>query len=116
MIHKRIDDQLAHIMSSVNLAERRTQRLIDQNNSSLTHIVYLMESFKSPDRFPASVLSTKKFFSKNLLSKFILKLFQSDRLVGEIHINPAPISDFVQELGEFCYRSPKIFSTFIDKV
>lgn len=59
-----------------------------------------------------------KFVPGNLSAKFILRLFQSGRLKGEIHIRPAPTfhPDFVQKLGDFCYKSPKNFSSVIDKV
>lgn len=59
-----------------------------------------------------------KFVPGNLSAKFILRLFQSGRLKGEIHIRPAPTfhPEFVQKLGDFCYKSPKNFSSVIDKV
>ncbi|XP_046640762.1 uncharacterized protein LOC124326142 isoform X2 [Daphnia pulicaria] len=58
-----------------------------------------------------------KFIPGNLSAKFILRLFQSGRLKGEIHIRPVPTfhPDFVQKLGDFCYKSPKNFSSVIDK-
>ena len=104
-------------MSSINLVEEKTQKLIEKNNSSLTQIMSFVELIQKPHGFPAS-LSTKKLFSGDLLSKFILRLFQSGRLKGEIHIRPAPTfyPEFVQELGKFCYRSPKQFCRSLDKV
>ena len=67
---------------------------------------------------PPTVSSKCKFVPGNLSAKFILRLFRSGKLKGEIHIRPAPTfhPDFVQKLGDFCYKSPKNFSSVIDKV
>jgi hypothetical protein len=49
---------------------------------------------------------------------FILRLFQSGSLQGTFFIRPVPTfrSDFVQKLGEFSYKSPKVFCTYVDPV
>ena len=67
---------------------------------------------------PPTVSGKIKFALGNLSAKFILRLFQSGRLKGEIHIRPAPTfhPEFVQKLGDFCYKSPKNFSSTVDKV
>ncbi len=51
-------------------------------------------------------------------SIFILRLFQSGALKGEIRIRPAPTfhPEFLQHLGKFCYKSPKDFITTVNKV
>lgn len=51
-------------------------------------------------------------------SIFILRLFQSGALKGEIRIRPAPTfhPEFMQHLGKFCYKSPKDFVTTVNKV
>jgi hypothetical protein len=51
-------------------------------------------------------------------SIFILRLFQSGALKGEIRIRPAPTfhPEFLQHLGKFCYKSPKDFVTTVNKV
>lgn len=51
-------------------------------------------------------------------SIFILRLFQSGTLKGEIRIRPAPTfhPEFLQHLGKFCYKSPKDFVTTVNKV
>lgn len=51
-------------------------------------------------------------------SKFFLKVYKSGVLQGEIQICPVPTfyPDFVKLLGDFCYKSPKIFSETISKV
>jgi len=105
-------------MSSINLIGEKTQKLIDENNSNLTKIISLMELLKKQSMISPSSVPTKLFFSGNLLSKFILRLYQSGRLKCEIHICPAPTfyPDFVQKLGEFCYRSLKEFCSSVDKV
>ena len=72
----------------------------------------------TPVPHPTVSIRSSKFTLGNLSSKFILRLFRSSRLKGEIHIRPAPTfhPEFVQKLGDFCYKSPKNFSTIIDKV
>jgi hypothetical protein len=51
-------------------------------------------------------------------SIFILRLFQSGVLKGEIRIHPAPTfhPEFLQHLDKFCYKSPKDFVTTVNKV
>jgi hypothetical protein len=51
-------------------------------------------------------------------SIFILKLYKSGTFQGEIHVRPLPAfhPEFVQQLGEFCFESPKNFGSYIDKV
>lgn len=118
MVHKRIDDQLAKTMSSINLAGEENRKLVEENNSNLTKMISLMELLKKQSMISPNSVPITPFFSENLLSKFILRLFQSGRLKGEIHICPVPTfyPDFVQKLGEFCYRSPKKFCSSVDKV
>ncbi|EFX82237.1 hypothetical protein DAPPUDRAFT_302642 [Daphnia pulex] len=117
MVHKRIDDQLAKTMSSINLAGEKTQKLVEENNSNLAKMISLMELLKKQSMISPNSVPTKLFFSGNLQSKFIFRLYQSGRLKGEIHICPVPTyyPDFVQKLGEFCYRSPKEFCSSVDK-
>ena len=55
-------------------------------------------------------------------SVFILRVFNNLVPFGEIHIRPTTIFQgphfvpFVKELGNFCFKSPKIFSRTISKV
>ena len=51
-------------------------------------------------------------------SVFILRLFQSNIQIGELHILPTVTfhPEFVQKLGEFCHKTPKIFCSSIEKV
>jgi hypothetical protein len=82
---------------------------------------------------PPSVPSNSRFFLGNLPSKFIIKFYekydtvtilnrQGDNpgtLQGEIHIRPAPTfhPEFVKQLGDFCYKSPRKFTgCYIEKV
>jgi hypothetical protein len=118
MVHKTIDDQLAKTMSSINLAGEKTKKLVEENNSNLAQMISLMELLKKQSMISPNSVPTELFLSGNLCSKFILRLYQSGRLKGEIHICPVPTfyPDFVQKLGEFCYRSPKKFCSSVDKV
>ena len=50
---------------------------------------------------------------------FILRLFQSDTQIGEVHIRPTttfPHPEFVQKLGELCFRNRNLFCNTVDKV
>ena len=81
---------------------------------------------------PSAPLNNDPFFVGNLPSKFIVRLFETFDTVtglnrernslgvpkGEIHIRPVPTfhPEFVKELGNFCYKSPKKFFSTIEKV
>jgi hypothetical protein len=67
---------------------------------------------------PVSVPANGTKFVLGQSSVFILRWFQSGSLKGEICIRPVPTFhlDFVQKLGEFCYKSPKVFCNSVDQV
>ena len=54
------------------------------------------------------------------LSIFKFRIFQSGNLKGEIVVRPELANfrncDFLQKLGEFCFKTPKVFCSEIDKV
>ncbi|XP_046448107.1 uncharacterized protein LOC124196896 isoform X2 [Daphnia pulex] len=82
---------------------------------------------------PPAPSNNDRFFIGNLPSKFILRLFENFDSVtgtrenrdrnslgvpkGEVHIRPVPTfhPEFVKQLGNFCYKSPKKFFSTIDK-
>jgi hypothetical protein len=52
-------------------------------------------------------------------SVFILRMFKSGSPKGEIVIRPVLMfehRDFMQKLGDYCYRTQKVFCNTIDKV
>ena len=51
-------------------------------------------------------------------SRFIMKLSWRDVAKGEIHIYPITTfyPEFVNALGNFCFKSPKVFSNGVEKV
>jgi hypothetical protein len=67
---------------------------------------------------PRNIAHPRSNFRLNSSSKFILRIFRSGRLKGEIHFRPASTfhPKFVQQLGEFCYSSQRDFSCTISKV
>lgn len=71
-----------------------------------------------PTSLPPRLPSTGKRFLMSQSSIFILKLYKSGTFQGEIHVRPLPAfhPEFVQQLGEFCFESPKNFGSYIDKV
>ncbi len=85
---------------------------LSTNNNNETMAASILASLPALDLlFPSK-------FVLGQSSVFILRLFQSGHLQTEIHIRPVPTfhPEFVQKLGEFCYKSPKPFSNGVDKV
>lgn len=64
----------------------------------------------------SSLLSNNKF--NPYTSLFIMKWFELGVQMGEIHIRPNIFCslEFVQQLGDFCYKSPKSFGCALEKV
>ncbi|XP_046447948.1 uncharacterized protein LOC124196775 [Daphnia pulex] len=74
----------------------------------------------SPVTLPPSVFPSSSKFVLNPTSVFILRLFHTGNLYGEIRFNPVLrlpwIMELMQKLGDFCFQSQKIFCNAIDKV
>jgi hypothetical protein len=68
---------------------------------------------------PSTVRPINKFVQDNL-SIFKFRIFHSGYLKEEIVIRPVlkrfTNCDFLQELGEFCFKTQKVFCSEIDKV
>ena len=67
---------------------------------------------------PQLPILPKNKFVLGQSSVFILRLFRSNKPIGELHILPAPTfhPEFVQKLGEFCHKTQQTFCTSVDKV
>ena len=104
----------AVISSSLNPAEDCSiSKIITMELPKRTTVASkLLSSFS----LPPTVLSNNPKFVLGQSTVFILRLFQSASLKGEFFIRPVPTFhlDFVQKLGEFCYKSPKVFCNNID--
>jgi hypothetical protein len=102
---KEAQKQLGAVMKSIQAAEEEVKKLQEENDLKLTQMVSAME--------------VKGNFVLKDSSVFILRLFQSGQLKGEIHISPyisRATTHFLKKLGEFCYKSPKNFNSTVDKV
>ena len=68
---------------------------------------------------PSTVRPINKFVLDNS-SIFMFRIFHSGYLEGEIVIRPvltnSNLCDFVQKLGEFCFKTQKVFCSKIDEV
>jgi hypothetical protein len=105
-------------MKSITTAGDEVKKLQEENNLDMAQLISVIEI--SPDKvekapnFPlASVSSIPR--PKYI---FILKVSNQNGPVGQIRIRPVPKfhPEFVQKLGEFCYKSPNKFSSTIDMV
>ena len=114
--------QLGVVIKAIQAAEGEVKKLQEENDFKLTEMVSVVEA-QTPQiptmntKIPAIVPIGKFVLSDDSL--FILKIFQSGQLKGEIQINPhiSPATKhFLKLLGQFCYKSPKNFNSTIDKV
>jgi hypothetical protein len=116
---KKVEGQLELIMKSITAAGDEVKKLQEENNLDMAQLISVIEI--SPDK------ATEKATNIPLASVssiprpkyvFILKVSNQNGPVGQIRIRPVPKfhPEFVQKLGEFCYKSPNKFSSTIDMV
>ena len=91
-------------------------------NRSLQSFVPNSSSSTSEQNVPRPINLTKSCFTLGQ-STFVLRILKSQVLIGEVSIIPSATSScgpsfvsFVEELGNFCFKSPKSFSQSISKV
>jgi hypothetical protein len=68
---------------------------------------------------PSIPLTSTKKFVLNASSFFILRIYQSGTLIGNIYIRPVHMfehCDFTRQLGEFCFQTQKVFCSTVSKV
>ena len=85
-----------------------------KEDSAVASMTSLVRNFQA-----TSLVASNNKFTLSQSSVFILRLFQSNIQIGELHIRPVPTfphREFVQTLGEFCYKSPQIFCDSVEKV
>ena len=99
---------------NVSLASQQpAPKKVDSDVPSMTSLVRHFQALT------ASPVASNNQFVLSQSSVFIMRLFQSNIPLGELHIRPLttfPHREFVQKLGEFCYKSPQIFCDSVDKV
>ena len=85
-----------------------------KEDSAVASMTSLVRNFQA-----TSLVASNNKFTLSQSSVFILRLFQSNIQIGELRIRPVPTfphREFVQTLGEFCYKSPQIFCDSVEKV
>ncbi len=93
---------------------------VQQSTSDISNVLTDKKHPKTSEFLTSTppLASSSDSFYLSRSRKFILKFEQSGTLKGEIHIRPAPTfhPQFVKELADFCYKSPKNLSNTIHKV
>ena len=88
----------------------------DQQSSPAVNAHRSSETVSFPSFIPSSSVGN---FVLNNSSVFILRIFKSGNPKGTIVIRPELLfehRDFIQKLGDYCYRTQKVFCHTIDKV
>ncbi len=101
---------LSHIIFSALKRQKIPLKCVQQPTNASTSSTTIS--------LPPCVSASTSKFVLGISSLFILRLFQSGSPKGEIHIRPTLTFHpaFLQNLGEFCFKSPKKFGSNIDKV
>jgi hypothetical protein len=101
----------------------QVKKLQEENDIEIGKLISLIEvtpqptaSSSLPNAISPMAAEAKLLQSSMQSYIFILKVF--DYSIGDIRIRPALTfhPEFVQQLGQFCYKSPKTFASTIDKV
>lgn len=118
-----VQEQLDAIVKSITAVGDQVKKLQEENNIEMAELISLIEVTPQPTA-PRSLLNAispviAKLVQSSMQSYiFILKVFNNSTSIGEIRIRPALTfhPEFVQKLGQFCYKSPKNFVSIVDKV
>ena len=130
---KKVEAQLELIMKSITAAGDELEKLQEENHLEMAELISVIElspakatenaiclpltsaPAASPIPFPFSITNVVQPRPPYV---FILKVSNQNGPVGQIRIRPAPKfhPEFVQKLGEFCYKTPTTFSSNINKV
>ena len=129
---KKVEGQMELIIKSITAVGDEMKKLQEENHLEMAQLISVIELSpakvtKNASSFPlasAPTFSIPNPFLINYVVQprpkyvFILKVSNLNVAVGQIRIRPAPKfhPQFVQDLGEFCYKSPNKFSSTIDKV
>lgn len=115
-----VQEQLDAIMKSVTAVGDQVKKLQEENNiemAELMSLIFTPQPTASTSLKNATVDAT--FYPPLRQSYiFILRVYNCATLIGEIRIRPALTfhPEFVQKLGQFCYKSPKNFISTVGKV
>ena len=131
-IRERVQEQLDDVMKTIIAAGEQVKKIQVENSLEMLELIsainspittsIISSSSSSSDQPATCIFATPTIpvnqFVLGESSIFILKLLQSGSLKGEIRIRPLPTfhPEFLQQLGKFCYKFPKMFSTTVNKV
>jgi hypothetical protein len=129
-IRERVQEQLDDVMKTIIAAGEQVKKIQVENSLEMLELISAINSptttsissSSSSDQPATYIFATPTIpvnqFVLGESSIFILKLLQSGTLKGEIRIRPLPTfhPEFLQQLGKFCYKFPKMFSTTVNKV
>lgn len=125
-IREGVQEQLNVVMKSIIAAGEQVKKLQVENCLQMAELTMKISGShtSSASGKPTYIFATPTISSplnKFVLGQssiFILKLFQLGLPKGKIRVRPSPTfhPEFVQQLGKFCYKSPKDFSTTVKKV
>ena len=130
-IRERVQEQLDDVMKTIIAAGEHVKKIQVENSLEMLELISAINSptttsissSSSSDQPATCIFATPTIPVNNQFvlgesSIFILKLLQSGSLKGEIRIRPLTTfhPEFMQQLGKFCYKFPKMFSTAVNKV
>jgi hypothetical protein len=128
-IRERVQEQLDDVMKTIIAAGEQVKKIQVENSLEMLELISAINSpttgissNSSSDQPATYIFATPTIPVNQFLlgesSVFILKLLQSGSLKGEIRIRPLPTfhPEFLQQLGKFCYKFPKMFYTTVNKV
>jgi hypothetical protein len=126
-----VQEQLDVVMKTIFEAGAQVKKLQVENCLQIEELISAMKMNCPPSTetvvpaatvkpiyiFPTIAVPNTQFVLGES-SIFILRLFKSGALKGEVRIRPALTfhPEFLKQLGRFCYKSPKDFITTVNKV
>lgn len=113
--HYQVQRQLNLVSTAITIAGDRTKQLQAYNNLLLAEVMSKVEKNCLPT--PTASLNIPLFKLEELI--FVVKLFNLDVRVAEFHFRPVAsfrYPKFVQQLAQYCHKSPKVCEQPIEKV
>ncbi len=118
-----VQEQLDAIVKSITAVGDQVKKLQEENNIEMAELISLIEVTPqptAPSSLQTAISPVDATFYQSLRQSYIfnLRVYNCGKLIGEIRIRPAVTfhPEFVQQLGQFCYKSPKNFVSIVDKV
>jgi hypothetical protein len=118
-----VQEQLDAIMKSITAVGDQVKKLQEENDIEMAELMSLIEVTPQPtasSSLPNPISSVDGIFCQSSRQSYIfnLRVYNCATLIGEIRIRPALTfhPEFVQKLGQFCYKSPKHFFSAVSKV